>query len=131
MILRKYERRATDRLGFTLMEVLVVVAILVILAGTASIFVMRYLEDAKKDLAQQDIWALDKAAKTYLIRNGGQPPQSLDQVLQYLEGGSTSNLIDPWGNQYGYEIIEFNGQQNTIHIFSQTDGTEMRDNLKR
>jgi general secretion pathway protein G len=130
MILRKTASRPLDRRGFTLMEVLVVVAILVILAGTASIFVFRYLDDAKKDRARMDIQGLTTASKTYMIRNGGQPPENLGLCLQYIEGGSESNLMDPWNQAYQYEVIDVNGQQ-TIHIFTQTPDGELIDNIKR
>lgn len=130
MILRKTTSRPLDRRGFTLMEVLVVVAILVILAGTASIFVFRYLDDAKKDRARMDIQGLTTASKTYMIRNAGQPPENLGLCLQYIEGGSESNLMDPWGQAYQYEVIDVNGQQ-TIHIFTQTPDGELIDNIKR
>ena len=49
MKLRDY--RATARGGFTLMELLVVVAILVVLAGAAVPIYMTYLENAKKSTA--------------------------------------------------------------------------------
>lgn len=130
MILRKQQSRPLDRRGFTLMEVLVVVAILVILAGTASIFVMRYLEDAKKDRARFDIQALTTAAKTYMIRNGGTPPENLDQVLQYIEGSSVSNLIDPWNNRYQYQVnTDQNGQQ-AIYISATAPDGEVIDVIK-
>ncbi len=131
MILRRNDRRQEHRLGFTLMEVLVVVAILVILAGTASIAVFQYLKDANKDRAMLDIQALTTATKTYMLRNGGQPPQNLELVLQYHDGGSESNLIDPWNNRYQFEMINFNGQQQ-VHIFTTNpEDNSMIDVLKR
>ena len=44
--------RVTRRAAFTLLEVLVVVAILVILAGVGVVATTRYLEDARKSRAQ-------------------------------------------------------------------------------
>ena len=44
---QRAENRAVRRAAFTLLEVLIVVAILVILASAASIALFRYLEDAK------------------------------------------------------------------------------------
>ncbi len=130
MILRKDASRPLDRRGFTLMEVLVVVAILVILAGTASIFVFQYLDQAKKDRARLDIQTLSTASKTYMIQNAGTPPDNLQQVLYLVEGGSASNLQDPWGQPYQLEMINVNGQD-TVHIFTTCpkDG-ELIDNIK-
>lgn len=122
MILQRLERRGPRRVAFTLMEVLVVAVILVIMAGTASIFVFRYLEDARKDRAQMDIMALEKAAKTYTMRNQGQFPENLEQVLPYIEG-SESNLFDQWGNRYQYQVSEINGQQRIVISTTAPDGT--------
>jgi general secretion pathway protein G len=91
------------RSAFTLLEVLVVVAILVVLASIASIYVFRYLEDNKKDQAKFDIMALDKAAKTYMIRNNNNPPDNLQEVLQFIENGDQTKLMDPWGKAYQYD----------------------------
>ena len=107
MIVRKIERRPSDRIGFTLMEVLVVVAILVVLAGTASIFVFRYLDDAKKQRAQSDLQTLTNCCMTYKIKYD-EFPQSLNLLVTPPDGGqpyvsSPDNIIDPWGKPYQYD----------------------------
>jgi len=130
MILQRLERRSSRRLAFTLMEVLVVAVILVIMAGTASIFVFKYLEDAKKDRAQMDIMTLTTAANTFKMRNGGQPPDNLEQVLPWVSGGSESNLIDPWNNRYQYQVVEINGQQTIMISTTAPDGTPI-SNVKQ
>jgi len=129
MILQPLQRRAARRAAFTLMEVLVVAVILVIMAGTASVFVFRYLEDAKKDRAQMDIVTLTTAANTFKLRNSGQPPENLEQVLPYVTGQSESNLIDPWGNRYQYQVTEINGQQMIVISTTAPDGTPI-NNIK-
>lgn len=112
MIVKDLYRRqlaGRERSAFTLLEVLVVVAILVVLASVASIYVFRYLEDSKKDKAKLDIMALDKAVKTYQIRNDNVPPEDLSQVLQFIENADQSKLIDPWGKPYQYSYDEQSG----------------------
>ncbi len=98
--------RATSRSGFTLMEVLVAAAILVILAGVASVTVFAQLEGAKKDAARAAIDSIESAVKTFKVKHGDYPP-SLDILLQPMEGLPAalepSNLIDPWDHPYGYE----------------------------
>ena len=106
MIMQQLVRRQSGegrRAAFTLLEVLVVVAILVVLASVASIYVFRYLEDSKKDKAKMDIMALDKAVKTYQIKNDNYLPESLQQVIQFIENQDQSKLIDPWGKPYQYQ----------------------------
>jgi general secretion pathway protein G len=107
-------RRTTDRRrsAFTLIEVLVVVAILVILATIAAVFVPKQLNEAKKGTAVTGCVTIAKAIDSYVMSpsNPGTTdqeklPQSLEQLA--VPGWSTSflpdghqSLIDPWGNQY-------------------------------
>ena len=52
MMLATARNRATRRAAFTLLEILVVVAIVVILAGVGVVATTTYLENAKKSKAQ-------------------------------------------------------------------------------
>lgn len=99
--------RAARRAAFTLLEVLIVVAILVILASAASIALFKYLDDAKEGRALADMQAIEKAIKAYYMKNDQQwPPQTpegLQVVAQYLEQGQ-QGLISPWGSQYYWQL---------------------------
>jgi len=91
-------QRATRRLGFTLLEVLVVVAILVILAGVASISVFRYLEDAKVGRAKNDMLTIKKAYETFYTQTSGQRwPQDPSEVYPLMEQGQQA-FQSPWPN---------------------------------
>jgi general secretion pathway protein G len=101
-------RRANRRSGFTLLEVLVVVAILVILSTVAVVATSRYLEDARKNRAQLQCKSLETVIQSYYLnpQSGNQYPESLQQLLQPPFGGTSllkngeSDLIDPWGKPY-------------------------------
>jgi general secretion pathway protein G len=98
--------RSTARAGFTLMEVLVVVAILVVLAGTGGVIYMNYLEDAKADVARTQVKSLEMAADAYRLGNGDYPP-NLAVLTQPEPNGKAAKLepnalIDPWGREYSY-----------------------------
>ncbi|QEL18797.1 type II secretion system protein GspG [Limnoglobus roseus] len=98
----------TRRSAFTLLEVLVVVAIIVILAGGAGVYVFGYLEDAKVDTARNTITMLETQCKAYAAKNGGQLPGTLQELVAPTNGksplidGGPNVLLDPWGNQYQY-----------------------------
>ncbi|MCE9567225.1 MAG: prepilin-type N-terminal cleavage/methylation domain-containing protein [Planctomycetes bacterium] len=93
-------QRAMRRAGFTLLEVLVVVAILVILAGVASISIFRYMDDAKVNRAKLDMQTIEKACKTYYANNQDWPdPSNLQQTVGPLLENPNA-LIDPWGQSY-------------------------------
>lgn len=117
--LRPGERRRRN--AFTLLEVLVVMAILVILAGVASIYVFRYYEDSKKDTARLNARNIKKAVDTFALKNDGNPPNQLADVAQYMEGGAAA-LLDPWGKAYQFEYQDINGTMVAVVFTTAPDG---------
>ena len=116
------ERRAPVRGGFTLMEILVVVAIIVVMAGAAVPMFMKYLEDAKSDRAWQDSVTLAHAAEAYKLSHGGNPPESLQVLTQVDEHGHAvlepKNLIDPWMKEYQYSPQGTHGTTDKVEVWS-------------
>jgi len=100
MTLAPRKRRA----AFTLMEVLVVVAILVILAGIG-IAVFRYMDTGKEGAAKLQIKNIETAVTSYQVKNSHWPDslivltQPSDGTAAYLE---VKELTDPWGRPYEY-----------------------------
>src|SRR6478609_2417754 len=96
MIVRTTRRPALrTRDAFTLLEVLVVVAILVVLASVAGIYVFRYLEDAKADATVLKMQQLERACKNYAAKNDGNWPPDLTSLIAppdgtdpFIEGGA-------------------------------------------
>ena len=101
--------------GFTLIEVLVVVAILGILAAIIVPRIMDRPDEAKRVAAKADIGAIVQALKLYRLDNGFYP--STDQGLGALVQRPTTNPVpgnwkqggylerlpkDPWGSDYQY-----------------------------
>jgi len=114
--------------GFTLLEVLVVVAILGILAALVVPRIMDRPDEAKRVAAKADIGALQQALKLYRLDNGFYP--STDQGLQALVQRPTTQPApnnwkqgcylerlpqDPWGGDYQYLSPGVHGE---IDIFS-------------
>lgn len=108
------QRRGASR-GFTLLELLVVVAILVLLAGIVTPAVVRQLGGAKHDTAQVQVNAL-KAAVEYFNVDMGRYPTSEEGLgvlvtppddAQRWNGpylSKSRQLVDPWGNAYVYRL---------------------------
>ena len=100
--------RSTFRAGFTLMELLVVVALLVVLAGTGGVIYMNYLESAKEDVARAQVQTLTQAAQMYAIAHGGTFAPDLNSLTQPTADGKAASLevsalIDPWQRPYQYQ----------------------------
>lgn len=102
MIVRQRQERRNRR-AFTLMEVLIVVAIVVAMAAVGGFFVIRYLTTGYESTARAQISVLTKAAKSYALENNGAYPQSLQELVEkgYLE--SYKALVSPWGENYPYQ----------------------------
>ena len=108
-------RIASGRRGFTLLEVLVVVAILVILAGVAGVYVFGFLDSSKEQIAMDQCGKLENAVKAYMIdpKSQGNPPNDLsilylgDQqkgIPPMLDGGPSA-VTNPWGGGFDYNMV--------------------------
>ena len=101
-------RRRLARTAFTLMEMLVVVAIIVALAGIGGYYYLQRVDEAKKQVAAQQTKVLTQAVQTYKIDHGDYPA-SLEALLVRSDEGkgpwldSADALIDPWGRPYQYD----------------------------
>jgi general secretion pathway protein G len=121
MQLRTLERARRRRPGFTLMEVLVVVAILVVLAGIG-IGVFYYLDSAKDRAAYTQVKNLETAVDAYKALHDDYP-ESLEMLTESdgekTAALSTQNLIDPWNRQYVYEPNNRHPKTGKPKIYSQ------------
>lgn len=98
MVLRSSTRRSTAlaaRAGFTLMELLVVVAILVVLVSVATPMYFSYLEKSRMKTAKANAAMLASVLKNYQVEHGTLPTEGdwsqlpLDRVP-----------MDPWGKPF-------------------------------
>ena len=108
--------------GFTLLEIIVVVAIIAILAAYIAPKVAGRVDDARISKAKSDIRVLESSLELYKLDNFSYP--SSDQGLNALvnkpsgentknwrEGGYIKKLNkDPWGNDYQYQFPGSNGE---------------------
>ena len=123
-----YYRRLPRFAGFTLIEVMVVIAILAILAALIVPKVMSRPDEARVVAARQDIAALMQALKLYRLDSKRYP--TTEQGLQALvakpsqapvpdnwkAGGYVERLpMDPWGKPYQYLNPGLHGE---IDVFS-------------
>lgn len=114
--------------GFTLIEVMVVIAILAILAALIVPKVMSRPDEARVVAARQDIAALMQALKLYRLDNKRYPtteqgllalvarPGQAPVPDNWKAGGYVEKLpLDPWGKPYQYLNPGLHGE---IDVFS-------------
>ena len=106
MMMQRSEQRAQVRAGFTLMEMLVVVAIIVLLAAMAVPIVMGRLEDARLSRAKVDSQTIATACQAYELKYG-HLPNTLEELTMPGADGSKAfleakHLVDPWQRPYQY-----------------------------
>lgn len=127
-------RQRRNRQGFTLLEILLVAAILVVIGSMATIGYLSMQRGATQRLAMNEIRTMENACIQYKINVGTFPAKLVDLYQQptgltkmqwggpYLTNGDTK---DPWGNDYEYVA---NNQDDRVQISSNgpdgQDGTE-------
>lgn len=109
------------RSGFTLLEVLLVVAILVILAGAAVVTYRNVFAGAKKDTVVAVISQVETALETYQLHIGHFPTQeegglgALRTQPNFSEEGLGEKWhgpylkvdpTDPWGKALNYQVVD-------------------------
>lgn len=105
---------AKNSKGMTLIEIIIVIALLATLMAILATNVMKTAESAKEDQARIAMQSLAQALQMYRVHNYKYPTteQGLDALLRdpgstkrwrgpYVE--SEQKLNDPWGNRLEYE----------------------------
>ena len=101
----------TNQYGFTLIEILVVMAIIGMLAVMVAPNIFNQRAGAQRDAAIAQISSLQAALDTYRL-DVGEYPESLDGLQEndsgraawngpYLRGNVPN---DPWGNEFVYDV---------------------------
>jgi len=103
--------------GWTFVETIIVIAIILILTGTVGFIAFRYIDSAKQVAARTQIETFSVALSSYLFDNGGYPTQ--EQGLSALWQKPNTAPIpsnwrgpyiekpvpnDPWGHPYQYIV---------------------------
>jgi general secretion pathway protein G len=106
----KIARHATRR-AFTLMEMLIVVAIIVALAGIGAFYVLPQLKTSKEKLAKAGAINVEKALTAYYTDHQHYPTD-INLLSQKDELGGpyieAEGLNDPWGQRYDVDIADSN-----------------------
>ena len=114
--------KARNNRGFTLLEIIVVVAIIAILASYIAPKIAGRVDDARISKAKSDIRVLESSLELYKLDNFLYPSneQGLEALVNkpageaarnWRDGGYIKKLNkDPWGNDYRYAYPGSNGE---------------------
>ena len=96
------------RVGFSLVELIVVMVIIGMLAGIVTLATRRYLISARKNTAKAEISRMVEAIDSFYAENGRYPTneEGLDVLVNPIDGSSEGYLKkinqDPWKRDYEY-----------------------------
>lgn len=114
----RHRRFRRNRRGFTLLELILVMAILVLLSSLAVVGVMQIQRNSQSDAALTQIATLKQSCRMFKLNVGRYPSQLADLVAlpsgltqqqwrgPYLQDGRIP--VDPWGNPFNYSADEMN-----------------------
>lgn len=97
-------RRALSR-GVTLIEILIVLAIIGLIAGGVAVVAIPKFAQAQKDTAKNDCRTIHPVAEKYRVDHPGQCP-TVEQLRAERELGATSKITDPWDTPYAIRCEE-------------------------
>ena len=105
-------RRQRRRAGFTLLEVLIVLAIIGVIAAMAVPQLLRQGQEANRKQTRAAIANLEQAAQLYAVDNNFEPPTGSEDAIQMMMTANQSTgkpavldrePLDAWGNRLNYE----------------------------
>jgi general secretion pathway protein G len=95
---RKRIRRALKR-GVTLVEILIVLAIVGLIAGGIAVYAVPKFQKAQKDSARNSLKALHAVAEAWRANHGNDCPTP-QRLKDEKELSAASDTNDPWGDPY-------------------------------
>ncbi|MES2745926.1 MAG: type II secretion system major pseudopilin GspG [Bdellovibrionota bacterium] len=113
LILKPFGKKARAQAGMTIIEILIVIALIGTIMTIVMTNVLQKSDEAKVDLARIAASQLENALRLYKLNNNKFP--TTDEGLQALlvaPGGAKNwrgpyteadKLKDPWGNDFSYE----------------------------
>ena len=134
MTLHKKVTRQSIRRAFTLMEILIVVAIIVILAGIGTVALFPQFQRAKENEARIKAAQVAKAIGIYMTDHDGTPPQTLNALTQPDASGgpwiSQDGILDPWNKQYQFDASGPRNNGSQPDVWTTSPGGKTLGNFK-
>jgi general secretion pathway protein G len=120
MTLMNLKKKAKKGKGFTLVELLVVVAILAILAAALLPKFLGYTDKAREAQIMADLSTMKSVVEIYAADVGAGKYPAVDKVGGILTdaGINWAEVVDPYDNPYAYATVEEDGYNNQHYIIA-------------
>jgi general secretion pathway protein G len=102
---RRVSKRAAAR-GVTLVEVLIVVAIMALLGGSVGFYALQQYKKAEKATAEEDARNLRKAIELWQVQNSESTCPTIGQLVADKQLNSDSRPTDPWGQEWVFSCAD-------------------------
>ncbi|MGH1343436.1 MAG: type II secretion system protein GspG [Nannocystales bacterium] len=106
-------RSLSRQRGMTLIEIMVVVAIISLVLGGVGLMAFNSYKDAQTDTARNDVVQIQHVVELYMTQKRGKCPKT----LQDLKAAGVASKVskDPWGNDYE---IKCPGEKASVDVIS-------------
>ncbi len=98
---RRGDRRRRRRAGMTLIEIMIVVAIMAMIASAVGFQVVKAMNQAKKDRTKSDIDSVRSAVSLYLATHNECP--SINELADDSILNTENGVNDAWDNEFRIE----------------------------
>jgi general secretion pathway protein G len=95
----KRARRAAAR-GVTLIEILIVLAIVGLIAGGVAVVAVPKYQESQKNQAKIDARTIHPVAEKYMVDHPGEPCPTVELLRDKRELSAASKITDPWDTPY-------------------------------
>ena len=133
--MKNIENRLSNKKGFTLLELIVVMVIITIIASQVVASFKGAADNGRVAAALNSIKAIQTAAMSYFNNNGGSCTGiSVASLVSgnYLPGTFTGTNANPWGGNYTIAVNANNNTQFNLTMtnISQADATLLNNDLQ-
>ena len=98
--LSRVRRAALAKRGVTLIEILIVLAIVGLIAGGVAVVAVPKYQEAQKKQAQIDARTIHPAAEKYRVDHTGEGCPTVELLRDKNELSKSSKITDPWESPY-------------------------------
>jgi general secretion pathway protein G len=113
--------------GFSLLELMIAMFIMIILLSVALPTYQRSVQHAKETVLKENLWQMRRAIDQY-ASDKGKLPQSLDSLIEgkYLREMPVDPVLDKaeWESVMGEDPLSSDGEQGLINVKSLAEGTD-------